>query len=99
MRKDVFLEIGQFNTDLAVAFNDVLLCLEALKHGYRNVVLNTVELIHHESKSRGRAKTLADYEREQKELDFCRAQAEMYFRLDPCYNLNCSPTIPYFLKF
>jgi O-antigen biosynthesis protein len=52
-RRDVFLEVGGFNEDLKVAFNDVDLCLKIQRRGYNNIYLPHVILYHYESKSRG----------------------------------------------
>ena len=54
MRRTVFEEVGGFDPDLEVAFNDIALCAVALKLGYRNILIGDPLLIHHESKSRGR---------------------------------------------
>lgn len=53
IRRDVFETVGGFDSDLAVAFNDVDLCLKVRKAGYNNVFLPSVQLYHHESISRG----------------------------------------------
>ena len=56
VRKDVFEQVGGFDeTNLAVAFNDVDLCLKIGAAGYRCVVTPFAELYHHESISRGLA--------------------------------------------
>ena len=47
VRRKVFAELGGFDPALAVACNDVLLCVEALKRGYRNIYLARPLLIHH----------------------------------------------------
>lgn len=53
MRKDLFEAIGGFDsTHLKIAFNDVDLCLKAVKRGYRCVWTPYAELIHYESESR-----------------------------------------------
>ncbi|HPQ39560.1 MAG TPA: glycosyltransferase, partial [bacterium] len=52
MRRDVFEEIGGFNPELAVSFNDIDLCLEIRRRGYRIVYTPYTRLIHHESVSR-----------------------------------------------
>ena len=53
VRRDVFEEVGGFNTAFAVAFNDVDFCLRVQQAGYTNVWTPHAELYHHESKSRG----------------------------------------------
>ncbi|MEL6930954.1 MAG: glycosyltransferase family 2 protein, partial [Cyanobacteria bacterium J06600_6] len=52
-RRDVFEKVGGFETQLAIAFNDIDFCLKLVKHGYRNIYLPHVVLYHYESKSRG----------------------------------------------
>ena len=54
VRRSVFLEAGGFNEiHLAVAFNDVDLCLRLFALGYRNIFTPFAELVHHESATRG----------------------------------------------
>lgn len=53
-RRDVFDQIGGFNEDLPLVFNDVEICLRALKHGYRIVYNPASCLIHYEGRSRAR---------------------------------------------
>ena len=50
MRKAVFQEVGGFDEALAVAFSDVLLCLDCMEGGYRNIFVGEPLMIHHESK-------------------------------------------------
>lgn len=52
MRRGVFDEIGGFDESLAVEFNDVDLCLKALRAGYRNLYMGQVCLYHYESMTR-----------------------------------------------
>jgi GT2 family glycosyltransferase len=51
--RDLFNAVGGFDEQLAVAFNDVDLCLRVHQAGYRNVYTPYAELFHYESKSRG----------------------------------------------
>ena len=54
MRKARFEAVGGFNeTDFAVAFNDVDLCLKLNQRGWQSFYEPRACLIHHESKSRG----------------------------------------------
>ena len=53
MRKELFDEIGGFDENFRVAFNDVDLCYTLFERGYSNVVVNTTHLWHYESLSRG----------------------------------------------
>ena len=45
---------GLDETNLAVNYNDVDLCLRAFTHGLRNIYLPDVVVYHHESKTRGK---------------------------------------------
>ncbi len=54
LRKSVFWEVGGLDeANLAVAFNDVDLCLRLQDHGYRVVWTPFAEMLHLESASRG----------------------------------------------
>jgi GT2 family glycosyltransferase len=57
IRREVFEAAGGFDEALAVAFNDVDLCLRLRAAGLYNVYLPHVVLYHHESKSRGHENT------------------------------------------
>ena len=57
IRRDVFARVGGFDERLAIAFNDVDLCLRLREAGLYNVYLPHVVLYHHESKSRGQEDT------------------------------------------
>lgn len=53
VKKSKFEEIGGFDENLQVAYNDVDLCFKLVEAGYFNVVRNDVVLYHYESFSRG----------------------------------------------
>lgn len=54
VRKERFLAVGGFDADrLAVAFNDVDLCLKLNARGWRSLYEPRATLVHHESVSRG----------------------------------------------
>ncbi len=53
VKKDKFDEIGGFDENLAVAYNDIDLCFKLAEAGYYNVIRNDAVLYHHESLSRG----------------------------------------------
>ena len=54
IRQEVFRELGGFEERLAVAFNDVDLCLRAQEKGYEIVYTPYAQLYHDEGSSRGR---------------------------------------------
>ena len=51
LRKTVYEEVGGFDPELRITFNDVDLCLRIGKAGYRSVYTPDVRLLHHESKT------------------------------------------------
>ena len=88
IRREVFEEVGGFDEELAVAYNDVDLCLRIVRAGYRNIYLPYVELRHYESKSRGYDVSEEQEARDQRErLIMLRKWDIANFR-DPCYNPN-----------
>jgi GT2 family glycosyltransferase len=52
VRREVFEEMGGFDEEFPVAFNDTDFCLRLLERGYRNIWTPYCRLIHHESFSR-----------------------------------------------
>ena len=65
IRKALFLRVGGFDAQhLAVAFNDVDLCLKVNALGYRCVWTPYAELYHHESKTRKLTSSLEATQRE-----------------------------------
>ena len=89
MRKDLFIEAGGFDAvNLTVAYNDVDLCLKVLELGYRNLWTPFAELIHYESKSRGKKHTKETRARLDKEEAFMRNKWMKYLENDPAYNIN-----------
>jgi GT2 family glycosyltransferase len=51
--KQKFTEVGGFDEELSVAYNDVELCLKLYEKGWYNVNIAETYLIHHESATRG----------------------------------------------
>lgn len=87
-RRDVFIEIGGFEEKMAVAFNDVDLCLKMIDRGYNNLCLPHVVLYHHESKSRGHENTPEKQARFLQEINYMRYTWKKYIDYDPCYSIN-----------
>ncbi len=89
MPKTVFEELGGFEEKLAVAFNDIDLCLRIREKGYRIVYDPFCEMIHHESKSRGAEDTEEKARRFYTEIEFMRTRwIDVLKKGDPCYNPN-----------
>lgn len=93
MKKNVFREVGGFTEKLAVAFNDVDLCLKVRKAGYLIVYDPYVRLYHMESKTRGAEDSKEKVRRFQSEIEYMRSNwIEILKNGDPYYNKNLSLT-------
>lgn len=92
MKADKFREVGGLDEEnLAVAYNDVDLCLKLLSKGYRNVFTPHSKATHHESISRGYEDTDEKLQRLLKEqTHFLSTWAEFLEAGDPYYNPNLS---------
>ncbi len=89
MRRAVFSEVGGFDPELAVAFNDVDLCLKIRQRGYRIIYTPYALLYHHESLSRGYEDTPEKQARFLAEVDCIRKRwGEVLDAGDPYYNPN-----------
>lgn len=80
VKRSVFEQVGGFEEELAVAFNDVDLCYKIFEAGYYNIVRNDVILYHHESLSRGK-----DGESEEKQLRLLREKDVLYEKHQDIY--------------
>ena len=93
MKKEVFEQAGGFTEELAVAFNDVDLCLKVRKNGYLIVYDPYVKLYHMESKTRGAEDSKEKVRRFQTEIEYMRCHwIDILKNGDPCYNKNLSLT-------
>lgn len=87
--KQVFGEVGGFDESLAVAFNDVDLCLKIRERGYLIVYTPYAKLYHHESLSRGYEDTPEKKARFTREVRYIRERwGKVIDSGDPYYNLN-----------
>lgn len=91
MKKSLYEELGGLDEKLAVALNDVDLCIRAWKTGRVNVFTPFAELYHYESVSRGTDQSGANAERYEKECELFRERwKELLEKGDPYYNPNFS---------
>jgi len=89
MQKKVFREVGGFDENLAIAYNDVDLCLRLRQKGYLMVYTPYAVLYHHESLSRGYEDTREKVERLGKEARYMREKwGALIDSGDPYYNPN-----------
>jgi GT2 family glycosyltransferase len=92
MRKSIFDEVDGFDAkNLAVAFNDVDLCIRVGQAGYRILLSPHAEMIHHESASRGYDIDGAKQKRFKKEVEYMRETYAEILDNDPYYNPNLNP--------
>ncbi len=90
VRKSIYQEVGGFNEELAVAFNDVDFCLRVQRAGYRNIYTPYAHLLHDASKSRGIDHTPDKRARLRSEVACMRQTWGQQVVLDPFYNPNLS---------
>lgn len=93
MRREVFDEVGGLDERLAVAFNDVDLCMKIRQKGYLIVFTPYAELYHYESKSRGRENSAEKMERFLDEIRYFEKKWQRQLNDgDPYYNPNLTLT-------
>lgn len=90
MRQSLFKSINGFDESLAVAFNDIDLCLKLRKKGLRVVWTPYAELYHHESYTRGYDDEGDKVDRIQKETQHLKAKWGEVFEADQFYSPNHS---------
>ncbi|PTY05633.1 hypothetical protein DB347_14785 [Opitutaceae bacterium EW11] len=89
VRRSVFQQVGGFDeTALAVAFNDIDLCLKVKAAGYRNLWTPFAELYHHESASRGPEDSPEKDDRFRSEVETMLERWRNEIKHDPAYNPN-----------
>lgn len=91
LRREVWEAVGGMDDiNLAVAFNDVDLCLKIRQLGLRVVWTPFAELYHHESASRGSDRSPEKARRFQQEMDYISKRWGDVLLNDPYYNPNFS---------
>ena len=89
VRKEVFEDVGGFDENLTVAFNDVDFCLKIREKDYLIVYTPYAELYHYESLSRGYDDKPEKKARFLKEVEYVRAKWEHVIdKGDSYYNPN-----------
>lgn len=91
VKREAFEKAGGFEEKLAVAFNDMDLCLKIGRAGYRIVYDPYAELYHDESLSRGAEDSPEKVRRFQEEIEYMRSHWTGILKNgDPNYNKNLS---------
>ncbi len=98
VRRDVFEQVGGYNEEFAVGFNDADFCLHVWEAGYRTIFTPYAELYHYEFTSRGREEAseekLRRWKREQ--ALFMQRWPEFFLSGDPWLGPNLSAESEYF---
>ncbi len=97
--RSAFEAVGGLREDFAVSFNDVMLCLDLLEMGRKNIYVADCVVIHHESKSRGFDTTAEKIELARSEAIKAWITHKNYMVDDPYYSPNLSLEHPYELSF
>lgn len=95
IRKATFESIGGFDESFPVAYNDMVLCADLMKKGYRNLYVPDALFFHLESRTRGNLDNPEKRLREANEADRARALHPDLFAADPHYSPNLSLDAPY----
>lgn len=92
VRKEVFEQVGGFDENLVLAFNDVEFCVRLIKAGYRNLYNPFVRLIHYEGRSRGKYIPPGDIIYGYEKLKDIVAEGDPYFNPNLSHLMN-TPTL------
>ena len=93
--KENFNKVDGFDEKLAVAYNDVDLCLKLLNIGKVNLYDPYIVAYHYESKTRGYDETEEKKKRLDNEASILKKKWEKYFGVDdPYFNINFRHDVP-----
>jgi len=89
LRREVFEAVGGMDeAHLAVDYNDIDFCLRIRRSGLRVIWTPHAQLYHHESATRGTARSTAAEQRYQGEIGFMHKNWGPLLECDPAYNPN-----------
>lgn len=87
MKKDLFLKAQKFNEEnLAIAYNDIDLCIKIRELGYKIIYTPYAKLYHHESQSRSHDMSKSEIERYQTEVNYMHQTWQEYLKDDPYHH-------------
>ncbi len=95
LRRAAFEAVGGFDEGFPVAYNDMILCADLMKKGYRNLYVAEPLFLHLESRTRGNLDNPEKQRREADEAARARALHPDLFAADPHYSPNLSLDAPY----
>ena len=91
IRRGVYEEVGGFDENFALSYNDVDLCMRIRENGYLIVITPYAELYHHESATRGYEDMPEKKSRFEREASLFKTKwASALEKGDPYYNPNLS---------
>lgn len=91
VKRELYLQIGGMDAEnLPVAYNDIDFCLRLGEKGYRTVWTPYAEMIHHESRSRGKDTRGEQRRRIERESAYMHQRWQPLLLNDPYYNPNLS---------
>jgi len=92
VRLDKYKEVGGLDEDnLAIAYNDIDLCLKLMDKGYNNLFTPHARATHHESISRGYEDTDEKMQRLVSEQSYFLTKWDDFLKIgDPYFNPNLS---------
>ncbi len=90
VKRQIYQEVGGFDEQLAVAFNDVDFCIKVREAGYRNLLVPRAVLVHHESATRGYDHGAQQRRRFVREVDTMKKRWGRLLYQDPCYSPHLS---------
>lgn len=98
VRRDVFEQVGGYNEEFAVGFNDADFCLRVWEAGYRTIFTPYAELYHYEFTSRGREEANEEKMRRWKREQalFMQRWPEFFLNGDPWLGPNLFAESEYF---
>jgi O-antigen biosynthesis protein len=97
IEREKFDSVGGFDESFPIAYNDIDLCFGLVEAGYYNVLCPSVELVHHESLTRGDdSMDPHKLERLVRERGRLYAKRPGFFMRDPFHNPNLSPNDVHF---
>lgn len=97
IRRAAFEEVGGFNETLAVGYNDIVLCMDLLAAGYRNIFVAEPLFFHFEGATRGRDTTPEKAARLAREHEQTARLHPRLFCNDPYYSPRLSRRVLYML--
>jgi len=94
IRRETFEEVGGFDEQYQIAYNDVDLCLKIRSKGYLIVWTPFAEFYHHESLTRGKPSTKEKWQREMSERNYLLSKWDKVIKDgDPYYSRHLNQSI------